>query len=155
MIIAGTGHRPSYCPCLYDKQHPWLISLRGRIKNKLIETGPELVISGMAIGFDTWLAQEAIKLKIPLSCYVPFIGQGSNWPDESRLEYERILDNAYEVKFISEKYSKQAFLKRDEAMVDNCDKVMALYNPIVKTGGTYHTVTYAIKKHKEIINVWE
>lgn len=68
MILAGTGHRPKYLPCRYNENHPWLISLKNKIREKLDELRPSAVISGVAIGFDTWLAQSALDLKIPLWC---------------------------------------------------------------------------------------
>lgn len=84
MIIAGTGHRPKYCPCKYDENHPWLFDLKERLgiylgiwKNTLLNKEKLIVRSGMAIGWDTWLAEEALVMDIEVHCFVPFKGQGS------------------------------------------------------------------------------
>jgi len=155
MIIAGTGHRPCYCPCLYDAKHPWLIEKKKQLRDSLVAYGPSLVITGMAIGWDTWLAQEALFLDIPIACYIPFPGQQNKWPEESRKEYDHIVSRAKIVKNISDSYSKNAFFKRDEAMIDDCTQVFALWNSEeVKSGGTYHTVQYALSKGKPIKNFW-
>lgn len=155
MKIAGTGHRPKFCPCLYDEDHEWLLDLRGRTSSFLKEQSPEFVITGMAIGWDTWLAQEALKLDIPIKAYVPFRGQGNAWPPAAKKEYQRLLDLSLEVKYISENYHSGAFHQRDRAMVDDCDLVVALLNPKADKGGTYYTVQYAKGKEKEVINFWK
>lgn len=115
---------------------------------------PNHVITGGAIGMDTWLAEETLNLGIPLHLYIPFKGQMANWPEVQQKRYNEILGAATEVKYISETYSKYAFLKRDQAMVDDCNMVMALLNPEAKSGGTYYTVNYAKTKSREIFNFW-
>lgn len=158
MIIAGTGHRPKFCPCKYNEKHPWLLQLREEISYKLNwqnhEGGIDAVVSGTAIGYDTWLAQEALKLKIPVWSYIPFKEQGSTWPSSSKKEYERILSLSEKVIYISEEYSNTAFFKRDRAMVDVSDLVYSLLNPESTSGGTYYTVQYAKSKNKSITNFW-
>lgn len=155
MIVCGTGHRPRFCPCKYKENHPWLLELREKISLQLsTENNIKAIISGMAIGWDTWLAQEALKLKIPVWAYVPFKSQGSQWPTSSKKEYERILSLSEKVLYISEEYSNEAFLKRDRAMVDNSDHVYSLLNPESTSGGTFYTVQYAKGKNKPITNFW-
>jgi uncharacterized phage-like protein YoqJ len=154
MIIAGTGHRPKYLPCKYNEVDQWAINTKVSLKQWLAAIKPEIVISGMAIGWDTWLAEAALSLKIPLHSYIPFKEQGDNWPTSSKNKYKEILSRANKVVCISETYHKEAFFQRDEAMVDNADFILALWNPKIITGGTYHTIQYALKKRKEIINFW-
>lgn len=154
MIIAGTGHRPRLCPCGYRDPHPWLNKLREDISYNLRLQNVDAVIGGCAIGFDTWLVQEALKLNIPVWSYVPFRGQGSKWPASSKKEYERILGESAKVKFISEEYSNEAFLKRDRAMVDDANKVYSLLNPLSTSGGTFYTVKYATQLNKEVLKLW-
>lgn len=154
MILAGTGHRPKYLPCKYKENHPWLDSLKVRIREKLIELEPEAVISGVAIGFDTWLAQVALELKIPLWCYIPFPEQGTKWPSESRKIYKELLDKCERSVILSPSYSTDCFFVRDRAMVDKADKIIALWNPELLSGGTYYTVEYTKKQNKEVINLY-
>lgn len=154
MIIAGTGHRPSYCPCKYKDVHPWLNKLKEDVGQAFVDNGVTTVISGMAIGWDTWIAQVALDMGIPVHAYVPFKGQGSKWPTSSRREYERIIEASAEVLYISESYSNEAFLKRDRAMVDAADEVYALLNPLTTSGGTFYTVKYTEGVGKPIKHFW-
>ena len=154
MIICGTGHRPKFCPCKYKEDHPWLNKLKEDLAIAYKEDGVTTVISGMAIGFDTWIAQVALSLDIPVHAYVPFKGQGSQWPTSSRKEYERILSLSEKVVYISDTYSNEAFLKRDRAMVDAADEVYALLNPESTSGGTFYTVKYAKDNNKPITHFW-
>lgn len=153
-IFCGSGHRPQFCPCKFDENHKWLLGLKEDLKSYLLTEKPKAVITGGAIGMDTWLAEATLDLEIPLHLYIPFRGQGKNWPKESQKKYEDILNRATVVKYISETYSKYAFLQRDEAMVNDCDVVLALLNPEANSGGTYYTVNYAKNNSKQVINFW-
>ena len=155
MIVAGTGHRPKYCPCLYDPNHEWLLKLKNNIKKELIDNKVTCVISGMALGWDTWLAQVALEMNIPVWAYIPFKGQEKKWPEISKKEYERIVKNAKYVKYFADAYiGKDLFLRRDKGMVDDADMIFSLLNPEVNSGGTFYTVGYAKEKDKKIINFW-
>lgn len=155
MIIAGTGHRPKYCPCGYDESHPWLENLRKVLKEKILEKSPDGIITGMAIGFDTWLAEAAIETGTYLSCYVPFEDQGKTWPPKAYKKYLEILDRADCILYVSQEYSRDCFLKRDRAMVEDADEIFCLLNSSLKQSGTYYTVNYAKQKGKLITNFWE
>ncbi len=154
MIICGTGHRPKYLPCGYNENHPWLIDLKLRIEEKLLELKPQAVISGVALGFDTWLAQTALQLNIPLWCYIPFPQQGIKWPTQSRKIYQELLDKSEKQVITSSMYSTECFFVRDRKMVDDSDLVLALWNLEMLSGGTYYTVQYAKECNKELINLW-
>lgn len=154
LIVAGTGHRPKYCPCKYQENHSWLLDLKSRLKFSLSQLNPRAVISGMAIGWDTWLAQVALELGIPVWAYVPFKGQGAKWPSSSKKEYDRILKESEKIIYISEEYHSDAFLKRDREMVDNASIVYALWNPQALSGGTYYTVNYANDNLVKVVNFW-
>lgn len=151
MIIAGTGHRPKFCPCGYKDDHPWLLDIKEKIR---LEIQPaSKIITGMAIGMDTWLAQVALEEGKDVIAYVPFPGQGEAWPKKSKDEYNRILSLCAEVKIICPSYTPDAFFIRDEAMVNDCDLLLALWSGI-ESGGTYHTVQYALSKNVSVKNIW-
>ncbi len=160
MIVAGTGHRPKYCPCKYKKKHPWLDNLRGRLKfylKSLDATSKHGIIvrAGGAIGWDTWLANAALELGLELHLYLPFPDQGSQWPTDSRTEYERIKELADKVNFTSDKYYPKVFLHRDLEMITGSDQVVSLLNPEVSSGGTFYTVQEAKKLDIDVINFWK
>lgn len=65
-----------------------------------------------------------------------------------------MLEAADSLFICSKEYWPGAFHKRDELMVVNSDIVYALWNPAAKKGGTHHTVKYAEKQDKTIVNFW-
>ena len=154
MIIAATGHRPKWLPCKYDERHPWLTALKHDLLNSLIEDKPEYIISGMALGWDTWFAKAGLHLEIPVHCYVPFKEQGKNWPKQSRDVYLSIIERAAKTVYTSEEYTRDCFEIRDRAMVDCADKVYALYNEEMYKSGTGMTVRYAEKMSVPITHFW-
>lgn len=158
MHIAGTGHRPKYCPCKYNNKHPWLLNIKADLRNRLVEIADNyasLVIrAGGAIGWDTWLAQVALELSLPLHLYLPFPGQESQWPSDSRKEYERIKSLATNVIYTSQTYYSEVFLKRDVDMITGCGKILALLNPEADSGGTFYTVNKAKELGINVENFW-
>lgn len=155
MIIAGTGHRPKSCPCGYDLNHIWLEDLRKRLRQALMDSQIETVIWGCALGFDTWLAEEALKVGKKIHAYMPFPNQGEKWPKFSRDKLTSLLNKSEKVVMCNEAYSWNAFLIRDRDMVNNCDEVFCLLNPSVSHSGTGHTVNYARSLDKKVTNFWK
>lgn len=153
MIICGTGHRPTKLGGYGTEASVRLIRVA---EAELFRIKPTRVISGMALGWDTALAQAAIKLNIPFSAYIPFKGQESMWPRKSQDEYHDLLVMASEYIIISEGgYSVEKMQIRNEAMVDACKLVLALWDGT--SGGTANCLNYARMIGKPIINchsVW-
>lgn len=159
LVIAATGHRPKYCPCKYKENHPWLDDLKNRLYADLdvgYNSGQiDFLITGMAIGFDTWIAEVALELDIPIHAYIPFTGQESQWPTSSKEKYRDIISKSAKVVTLNKEYHPRAFTERDKAMVDNADMVMALLNPMAEEGGTFYTVKYAMSKKLKVENYWK
>ncbi len=80
----------------------------------------EMIISGGAEGVDTLAEQYADRRRIS----------------------KMILRPQYE------KYGRGAPLKRNDAMVDECDRVLVIWDGVSK--GTHHTIEYAKRKQKPI-----
>lgn len=151
MIICGTGHRPNklggYSPEVFDKlktlAHMYLC----------VATDLEGVISGGALGWDQALAAAALDLNIPTTLALPFLGFENRWPRDSQFQLEGLMYRAAHVQYIcAEGYAGWKMQKRNEWMVDNSDKVLALWDG--STGGTGNCVAYANKVNKPIINLW-
>lgn len=154
MIIAGTGHRP-------NKLGGYSLNIRLKLKylakDNLMRYKASKVISGMALGWDTALAEAALELNLPLIAAIPFKGQELRWPKESQDLYNDILSKAREVKYISEEgFSSYKMQIRNEWMVNNCDLILALWNGDL-SGGTYNCINYAKAKleSNKIINLWD
>jgi uncharacterized phage-like protein YoqJ len=158
MIIAGTGHRPDDLYGGYtDEGLQYLIWIAesALMRYKLIhKQHVDRIIAGGALGWDTALACAAIKGGYPLSIYVPFVGQEKMWPEKSQNIYNKTLELADEVKIVCEGgYAAWKMQKRNEAMVNDCDRVLALWAGT--PGGTGNCVNYANKVEKPIDNCWD
>ena len=156
MILSATGHRP-------DKLVPTnpqagcssatLELLTDLAVTHLELLDPELVISGMAQGWDTAVALAAIELDIPLVTAEPFLGQAAKWPTPAQQLHARILGEARVRYVISDgHYAPWKFQKRNEWMVDRCDRLLALWNGT--PGGTANCMAYADKQQKPYDNLW-
>ncbi len=159
-FCVGTGHRPNKLApsniCYSDKILYQLIQLA---ENHLIQINPNVVVSGMALGWDFALAIAAIQLKIPLIAAVPFKGQESKWTIKDQKRYHKILAIAAKIQVVSPgEYSAKKMLKRDKWMVDLLEQrsgvLLALWNG-ERNGGTWHTVNYARRRGTQIINTWQ
>ena len=111
----------------------------------------------MALGTDMVFALAVLELKdegyqIKLHCAIPFRGQSNRWARESQFLYDSILELADKVTLVSnEEYRPWLMQKRNEFMVDEADKVIAVWNG--SSGGTKNCIDYAIKSGKEIIRI--
>ncbi len=113
-----------------------------QIRGKLIEIQPIKIITGMALGIDTFAAEIAIDLQIPFIAAVPFVGQEFAWPLKQADHYRALLKKAQEVKIVTEgRYSGWKMQKRNEWMVDNSDKLIVVWDG--KSVGTRNCVNYA------------
>lgn len=147
MIIAGTGHRP---PKLggYILPNPTYIKICQQTEKHLLDLKPEKIISGMALGYDQYLANIAIKLDIPFIAAIPFEGQEKKWPESSRQVYHKLLGKASEIVMISPPgYSAHKLQIRNEWMVDHCDILIGIWDGTA--GGTANCIKYAQSKKKD------
>lgn len=145
MRIAGTGHRPDKLGG-YLPGNPIELQVRAWIRDSFYRFRPDAVMSGMALGFDTWLAQEALGMGIPLHAAVPFTGQEAKWTPEAITIYRGLLKRCASVTTLGDHYRHDLFQKRNAFMVDwltmrGDDKLLACWNG--SDGGTAKCVRYA------------
>lgn len=151
MIVAFTGHRPNKLGG-YIIPNPTYNRIRTQIIQVLTEIKPTRIISGMALGVDQWAAQIAVELGIRFTAAVPFRGQEDAWPTSSQNTYKALLDQANEVVIISDGgYSPHKMQIRNEWMVNNCDKLIAVWDGT--PGGTANCVSYAKGRGRDIIRI--
>lgn len=150
MIVAFTGHRPQKLGGFNNGTNlckPIMEAIHQAIKG--LYKPVSLIISGMALGVDTWAAEYAVAANIPFAAYIPFIGQEKAWPIESQLVYFELLRKAKEVKYIcTPGYAAWKMQERNQAMVNDCDILFAVWDGT--SGGTSNCITYARSKGKEI-----
>lgn len=145
LAICGTGHRPNKLGDYFGRD---LVTLA--IKHLSSHNGN--VISGMALGWDTALAQAALELALPLVAAVPFPDQDAAWRPGDRALYRSILHRATKVEIVSPGYVLGAYQRRNEWMVDRSYKVLALHNGT--SGGTLNCIRYANRRGVPVDNLW-
>lgn len=114
----------------------------------------EVVYTGMALGFDKYIAEVCYENGIPFVACVPFEGQEAMWHEVDKWRYRILLDAAQKVVYVCVGgYANWKYLKRNEYIVDNTDMMLAYWDgkPV---GGTYHCVSYAKTHNKRLINVY-
>ncbi len=152
MTTSATGHRPpklgGYSPIASERLYRFAIRTLARFES-------DSVISGMALGWDTAVARAALYLGIPLTAAIPFIGQEEAWPAASQAAYNSILNAAARVEVITAGgYTARAMQLRNEWMVDNCNRLLELWDG--SAGGTGNCVAYADKVAGcEQVGLWE
>ena len=108
-------------------------------------------ISGFAAGADLLFAEIVVELKeicpITLEAAIPYPGRMKT-PDKT---FQRLIRCCDTVKIHSDTYSKGCYMRRNRYMVDQSQRVIAVYDGR-PTGGTAATVRYA--KGKDVRVVW-
>jgi uncharacterized phage-like protein YoqJ len=101
------------------------------------------------LGIDQWAASIAHKLHIPFLAAIPFEGQENAWPESSRKIYRILRKLATEEVIVSQGgYSADKMQVRNIWMVDNCDKLIAVWDGT--KGGTGNCIEYAKSVKKDI-----
>ena len=149
MYIAFTGHRPDKLGGYNDNTN-FRNNILLKISKIFLNIEDPTIISGMALGVDTWVAEFAIINNIPLFAYIPFKGQEKHWTTDSQTKYNFILSKCSKVKYIcSEGYDRIKMQIRNEAMVNDCNLLIAIWNG--SSGGTSNCIKYAKKINKQMI----
>ena len=144
---ALTGHR--------KVENDFEVDVLQAIFIKLIDSGINTFLCGMAVGFDTLAFKVLYNLKkekdLKIIACIPCKKQDINFSKEQKVEYEKMLNLADESILISEEYTPYCMMKRNMFMVDNACVLLAYLKK--EKGGAKNTVTYAIKNNKPVIYV--
>jgi len=148
MIVGFTGHRPDKLGA-WDPLCPVVERVKTAIRQFLVETQPEHVITGMALGVDQWAAYEAIDLGIPFVAALPCDNPESPWPLTSQKRFHELLVKAQQVVVVSPgPYKPWKLQRRNEWIVQNCDLLAAVWDG--SRGGTANCVGYARSIEREV-----
>ena len=148
-VLAATGHRPNKLGGYnnFDKL-TWFAECELKMRV------PNLVISGMALGWDQAVAKACVNLGCPFIAAIPFKGQEKVWPDKAILLYKELLNKAYQIEVICDgNYASYKMQNRNTWMVDHCSYLLALWNG--SEGGTKNCIAYANSKNVTVHNVWD
>ncbi len=152
-VLGITGHRPKKLYG-YDDSHPGNLFIINAMGKFFEEYRPDKVITGMALGTDTWAAQWCIKMGIPFLAAIPTENQDIMWPLASQEKYKFLLTKAAETVLITPEIQgisislPEAMQKRNEYMVDNSDSMLAIFGG--SPSGTKNCLKYAKEKGKRI-----
>lgn len=159
--LSVTGHRPNKISSdLYnvnsDLSKKYIAYFKQYIYNLAIEYPSKTIhcISGMALGMDTFFAIATILLKeqglsVELECAIPCANHSSRWQNESVRVYNKILESADKITYVSDKpYTRNCMQDRNIYMVKNSNKVLAIWDGT--NGGTGNCVRYAQSVNKLI-----
>lgn len=174
-IVALTGHRPQKLGG-YDPHNPIasvVLERAGEHLSNVWDRHENLaVISGLALGWDQWVADLCSELSIPYAGAAPCRDQSNRWPSPSKAEYQRIcrgadgdvakwlnLDgdgneilhrNRGVVYVSNEPYSgPECMQERNVWMVHQARSVLACFDG--SSGGTANCVKYARKKDVPVL----
>lgn len=157
-ICAITGHRFASLPFKTNESDPRCKALKNALKDSfinLIESkGIDTFLCGMALGSDQIAFEILLQLKkqfpsISLHAYIPCKEQYQKWSQAQVARFRAILMQVDEIVRIGEEYTLGCMQKRNRAMVDACDVLLAVYSA-GRGGGTKSTLEYAKKSEKEI-----
>ena len=102
--VSFTGYRPEKMPFIENKKDEMYVHFREqelKVINRLIERGYTHFISGVAMGFDTWVAEDVLELQkknkeLHLECAIPCPDQDKKWESADQKRRRKILKKANE-----------------------------------------------------------
>lgn len=120
----------------------------------LADLKPRTVVTGMALGWDTAVALAALERKLKVWAFIPFKGQEDKWSTEQKHRYAQILSKTERTVYLSgEGYTPQKMLLRNKAIVDESQRILALYDGR-HSGGTDQCVSYAMSIGRPVVNAF-
>ena len=149
-VCSFTGHR------IIKKEHEdSLPGLLSRAIEYAYTAGCRRFLSGGAIGFDTYAARAVMAFReshsdAKLILVLPCRNQSDKWSYSDREEYERILNLADEVIYVSDTYTSTCMRRRNTYLADEADMLITYVNRL--NSGTAQTVRMA--RGKEIYNLY-
>ncbi len=119
--------------------------------------GCRIFYSGGAVGFDTLAAQRVRAFRerhpdVRLVLLLPCMGQDEHWSWGQKLSYEHLLRSADEIVFVSEEYTPDCMRKRNLALVDRADMLIAYCGRM--RSGSGQTLAMAKKKGISTYNLY-
>ena len=173
--IAFTGRRPKYLGGYDARKYANFCTEFMPLLEDFYSKGYTRFISGGAQGFDMLAFGCVDQLRrnhfeigdeqVENIVYIPFEGQSDRWAEKgifSQSDYNQMLALATDTKLISDiaypqgNFAIRCLMARNEAMIDDADLVVALYDGddwVTDKGGTPQAIRYAKKIGKQVFQV--
>ena len=147
-----TGHRT-----IPDGHRKSLSALLARAVEYAYNQGCRNFFAGGAVGFDTLAAREVIRFRVShpdvkLILLLPCTNQNELWSDTDTDAYDYTLSVADEVRYVSELYTKSCMQKRNRALAEACDIMIAYVGR--PRSGAGQTVRIAEELGKKVYNLY-
>lgn len=134
-----TGHRPHKLPP--NSEEVIKVILSAKIQQTLLVHPNLNLISGMAIGVDTWFTEIGLKMGIPTHAVIPFKEQASRWSFEEQKHYSKLLKCVKSVTVVSNRPTIKSYFDRNIIMVNKSNECLAICND--SKSGTAHAIKIA------------
>lgn len=156
LTVCFSGHRPSKLPKKGDESEQITQMLKSFLYKEItrcIDDGYNTFITGLAKGVDLWAGGIVIDLMaknkdIRLISAMPYRDHPSGFFGEEKWALGNILQKSSGIFYISEEYSPACMRKRNEFMIDNSSKLIAMVKSY--RSGTGQTIRYARKSGIEV-----
>ncbi|MCD8146092.1 MAG: DUF1273 domain-containing protein [Clostridiales bacterium] len=155
-----TGHRPNHLPWRGDEAAPLCLACQARLADEIeraYRAGFRRFLCGMAMGGDLLFAETVLACgeahpDLRLDAAIPCLNQTKDWPQEQVRRYRSILDQIPSDRqiLIQTERTRDCMLRRDRYMVNQSQRIVALYDG-KSAGGTRYTLSYALKKGLETV----
>ncbi len=159
--VCFSGHRPEGLPDRGDNNSYVVKIIKSMLYKEIIDSingGYNCFITGLARGVDLWAGEMVLEIKsqnssIKLVAAAPYKGHGDRMRGIEKWQFGNIIHKADSVVYVSEEYHRSCMQKRNEYMIDNSDKLIAMISDY--KSGTGQTVRYAKSKgiHTKIFDL--
>ncbi len=150
--ICFTGHRKEKLPFKGDENTEYITALKSMLFETIldhIKLGFDRFIIGGANGIDLWAGEIVMyhKTKYPnikIILALPTKDHGKNFVGKDKWIFGNLLVKADKIVFVSEKYHRGCMKLRNQYMIDNSSKLIAVISE--QKSGTGQTINLANKK---------
>lgn len=155
-----TGHRPNRLPWKTDESDAACLYFKAVLAlevERAYREGYRRFLTGMAQGADLICAEavmacQTVHPEIQLNAVIPCLDQTKGWSKKQKQRYQSILDwiGINGQILVQQERTRDCMLRRDRYMVNQSQRIIAIYDGKSR-GGTGYTLGYAMEKKLETV----